>query len=282
MGSLPPLGYLLPRLIRHFLHAGMVRLLLDRNLIIHPGVETSAPLQAVDSYLGAMQSKNISWQGERVMLFGYGGSYAVGCHLLRCGVGHVVLCEKMGFPDNRRNRTLLPEFGDYLELKRDRVVIRPEFFTIFHGDIRTLTTSNTIPPVDIMLSISVFEHLDDVPGITQALSKLTAQNGINLHYIDLRDHYFKYPFEMLRFSETTWQRWLNPTSNHNRYRMKDYEHVFCQNFGAVEVEVVNREEHAFKKVIPKIRPEFLTGDPVIDSVSIIRVWTEKTGHRELP
>ena len=80
--------------------------------------------------------------------------------------------------------------------------------------------------MDLVLSTSVYEHLDDVDGITQALAKLTAPDGAQLHFVDLRDHYFKYPFEMLKFSEAVWRNFLNPTSNLNRFRLPDYRRIF--------------------------------------------------------
>jgi hypothetical protein len=93
--------------------------------------------------------------------------------------------------------------------------------------------------------------------------------------VDLRDHFFKYPFEMLRFSENTWRRWLNPSSNHNRYRLWDYRRVFESCFGQVEIEVLDREEEAFRKLKPHIRPEFVSGKPEEDAVTLIRVIASK-------
>jgi len=65
-----------------------------------------------------------------------------------------------------------------------------------------------------------------VEGITRALARLTRPGGMHLHYVDMRDHFFKYPFEMLTYSKQTWQSWLNPTSNLNRYRIPDYRRAF--------------------------------------------------------
>jgi len=115
------------------------------------------------------------------------------------------------------------------------------------------------------------EHLEDVEEITQALAGLTKPDGIQIHYVDLRDHFFKYPFEMLRFSEKTWRRWLNPSSHHNRYRLWDYRRAFQACFGQVDIEIVSREEEAFRKVMPQLRPEFVSGDIEEDAVGVIQV-----------
>jgi hypothetical protein len=110
-----------------------------------------------------------------------------------------------------------------------------------------------------------------VEGITRALAGLTKPEGIHIHYVDLRDHFFKYPFEMLRFSEGTWRRWLNPSSNHNRYRLWDYRRAFQACFGQVEIQILTREEEAFRKLLPRIRPEFLSGNLEEDAVGLIQV-----------
>jgi hypothetical protein len=117
----------------------------------------------------------------------------------------------------------------------------------------------------------VYEHLEDVEGITRALTGLTSADGTHIHFIDLRDHFFKYPFEMLRFSESAWRRWLNPSSNHNRYRFWDYRRVFQDCFASVGIEVLGREVEAFRKLKPHVRPEFVSGNLDEDAVTLIRV-----------
>jgi hypothetical protein len=114
-----------------------------------------------------------------------------------------------------------------------------------------------------------------VEGITRALARLTRPDGLHIHFIDLRDHFFKYPFEMLRFSERTWRNWLNPSSNHNRYRLWDYRRAFEDCFEQVEIEVLAREEEAFRRVRSHIRPEFLSGDADQDPVTLIRLIASK-------
>ena len=106
--------------------------------------------------------------------------------------------------------SLLPEYSQYLESKANLVVPKPELITVFHGDIRTVPDSIRLGPFDLIISSSVYEHLDDVDGITAALSRLLKPSGHFVAYIDLRDHFFKYPFEMLCYSTTIWKKWLNP------------------------------------------------------------------------
>jgi len=134
---------------------------------------------------------------------------------------------------------------------------------LVQGDIRQVSLS----PVDIILSTSVYEHLDDIWGITRALARLTSPDGIHVHFIDLRDHFFKYPFEMLCYSERTWRSWLNPTSNLNRCRLPDYQRVFGENFADVDAEILESDAAALRAAHPRIRPQYLTGDEQFDAVT---------------
>jgi hypothetical protein len=265
--------YIIPRTIRHFLPSGVTRFLLQHGWLIRPGQETFSPQAALDRYQKVSRAHDISWKGKSVMVFGYGGSFAFGCSLLESGARHVILCDKYAPPNDARNRPLLPRYGQYLTLRGNHVLPRPEAITLLEADIREIAAQRQIVPVDLIFSSDVFEHLDDVNGITRALAELTQDQGSQVHFIDLRDHYFKYPFEMLCYPESIWRGWLNPGSNHNRYRLTDYRRVFDLYFEKVSVEVVARDEAAFQATYARIRPEFLTGDREIDSVTLIQVIT---------
>jgi hypothetical protein len=205
------------------------------------------------------------------MVFGYGGSFAVGCAFLEAGASHAVLVDRFTPPDDARNRALLSEYGMYLTPEGDAVRPRTAYLTMIDGDIRQIAAEGRLAPVDLVVSSSVYEHLDDVEGITRALAALTAPDGVQLHFVDLRDHFFKYPFEMLTFSDAVWRRYLNPTSNLNRCRLPEYRRVFEAHFQDVEIAVLAHDLENFQAAQHRIRPEFLTGDPKVDAATQIRV-----------
>ena len=269
------LPYLIPRLIRHFLPEKLVRALLLRNIIIQSGMETNSPFAAIERYADTLSKRGRSFQGKRVLVFGYGGRFDIGFGILRAGADHVILCDKYAPPDETHNRRMYAAEEKYFVMGNNGLRPRSGWMTLLEADIREVPTSGEIRPVDIVISSSVYEHLDDVDGITRALARLTKPDGIQIHYVDLRDHYFKYPFEMLRFSESTWRRWLNPSSHHNRYRLWDYRRVFESCFGEVDIEIISREEEAFRKVMPHLRPEFVSGNISEDAVSGIQVVAAK-------
>lgn len=270
--------YLLLRLIRHFMPEGLARLLLRRRWILRPGLESSDPQAAAEQYVSSLAEKGYPISGRRMLVFGYGGRFAIGIELLKQGAAHVVLCDHFMSLDQERNLDLLPENANYLVKENSSVKPRPEIMTLVHGDIREGSVQNQIAAVDCVLSNSVFEHLQDVAGISRALAGLTKPDGIQLHFVDLRDHYFKYPFEMLSYSERVWRNLLNPTSHLNRFRVMDYRKVFEDEFQNVEIHVLERLEKEFDAVRSRIRPEFIHGDPSIDSAALIRIIAQKPRH----
>ncbi len=230
--------YLLLRFLRRNLPEKAVKALLRKRLIIKPGLETREPRKAVERYQALLNEHSMSFTGKNVLIFGYGGSLAVAVELLRSGCAHVTVCDLFPPVDNHIDDSLLPEYSQYLESKANLVVPKPEFITVFHGDIRTVPDSIRLGPFDLIISSSVYEHLDDVDGITAALSRLLKPSGHFVAYIDLRDHFFKYPFEMLCYSTTIWKKWLNPTSNLNRYRIWDYRNIFNRYFKDTQINIL--------------------------------------------
>jgi len=268
------LPYLVPRLVRHFLPEKIIRAFLLRGFIIHPGLETRSPEEAALRYQCDLQAVGVSMTGKHVLVFGYGGRFNLGCQLLELGAAHITLCEYAVKPDDAANAGLMLEFEKYLFQGEGKTYPRPEWVTLLEGDIRELAKKQEIRKADIVLSTSVFEHLTDPGGILESLVFVTQPNGIHLHYVDLRDHFFKYPFEMLTYSLRTWKNWLNPTSNLNRWRRPAYEEIFHNLFNDVAIYVSEWDATAWKKTYARILPEFITGDMQIDSVAQIRVTAQ--------
>lgn len=268
------LPYLFPRFFRRLVPHAVMRFLLLRG-IMRPGFETRNPQGAVQRYLDSLNERGFSLKGKRVLLFGYGGRFDIAFGLLKEGAGHVVLSDKYASPDNLHNQQLFSTEEKYFVATTEGLRPRPEWMTIMDDDIRDLQANGHMKPVDLVLSNSVYEHLDDVEGITRALASLTKPDGLNMHFIDLRDHYFKYPFEMLRFTENTWRRWLNPPSNHNRYRLWNYRAAFSESYAEVEVSILFRDDEAFNKLRPHIQPQFISGNQTEDAATKLRVIAAK-------
>jgi len=269
-------SYIVLRFIRHFMPEQAADWMKKRHFIIKAGVETMDPQIAVDRYVEYFKQAGISFKDKTVMIFGYGGNISTGCEFLKRGAKQMILCERAGLPFTKITMDIVNRYPDFFTITgENEAVPKPEYIYIVHDDIRVIADQKKIDPVDLVLSTSVFEHLDDVEGITRALSLLTANRGKQVHFVDLRDHYFKYPFEMLTFSKRTWESFLNPTSNLNRFRVLQYEEVFKKYFSKVKVMITESNIEAFTKAKPRIRKEFLSGDDQRDSTTRIIIEAEK-------
>jgi hypothetical protein len=264
--------YITARLIRKYIPNQLFNFLLQKGIGVKPGMETSNPKAAVSQYMQVLKDKNFSIDKKRVLLFGYGGNFGVACLLLEAGASHVTLVDKYAQPNYAQNKALLPQYEKFITDNGKEVIPNPKFITLHHDDIEKLSSDL---PIDLVLSNSVLEHVQDVDKTIKALTTLTNPNGIQIHFIDLRDHYFKYPFEMLCYTEKTWQRWLNPSSYLNRYRLGDYQAIFEKYSQPVEMVILERDIEAFKKTQSRIRAEFLTGKLEIDSVTGVLVISWK-------
>jgi SAM-dependent methyltransferase len=271
--------YISLRMIRHFLPERLVRFMLLRSMIIKPGLETLDPDGAVLRYLDVLLSHQMSLKGRRVLVFGYGGRFDIGVGLLEAGASHVALCERYSRPDDRHNAALQLKHGEYIRPGQRGPLPNDHFMQLIEADLRKLPVPKPSLRYDLVISNSVFEHVDDASGITKALADWTKPDGLQVHFVDLRDHYFRYPFEMLKFSERTWRRYLNPSSNHNRLRLWDYRSIFQAHFSQVVIEALARDEQAFARAQRYLRPEFVSGNVVDDAVTLIRITARRPIQR---
>ena len=264
-----PLDYLVLRLARRHLPDRIVREMLARRVVIKPGLETTDPAAAIQRFLDAIAAAGATVAGRRVLIFGYGGNYGVGLGLLRAGAKHVVLVDPYAVAVPAVNRALA-QGSPYLALVDGEARPVPEYLTVVNATLASYLDGSGAP-ADIVLSNSVLEHVGDVAGTVPVLARATAPGGEQLHFVDMRDHFFKHPFEMLCHSEWVWRRFLNPGSNLNRLRARDYERIFRASFPRVTVEPLAADPAAFRAARSRIRPEFLTGDDERDAVTRIFV-----------
>jgi len=264
------LPYLSLRVFRRLTPAWLTRRMLDVGFILKPGLETRQPGLAVERYRTALHAHGGSAEGRDVLVFGYGGGFGVGVQLLQSGAASVTLCDRFARPSRRRNAPWVRAAPEFFRPVAGRMEPDGQRLRLLHEDIRR-SARTAAPAYDIVLSSSVFEHLEDVEGVTAALARLTRPLGVHLHYVDVRDHFFRLPFEMLAYPEATWRRWLNPGSNLNRLRPWAYDAVFRRWFSQVTLQVIQSEGEAFQRARRRIRPEFLSGDQTQDSAGVVLI-----------
>lgn len=269
---IPP-DYLMLRLARRFLPNGFTQAALRAQILIRPGLETRDPEAAASLYMDALKTRGRELSGATVFVLGYGGYFGMAVQLLKMGARHVTLCDPYAQLSDQANVRLAIQAPEYLTRSGGQVRLDPLRITVLPVDVRQIAAQRLCQDLDLVLSWSVYEHLVHPGEVTAALGQITSPNGCNLHFIDLRDHFFRHPFEMLCYRDQVWGTWLNPSSNLNRWRTWQYQEIFQQCFDQVQVEVPERDLSGFLRVRERIRPQFLTGDDQIDSATRLMVYS---------
>ena len=109
-------------------------------------------------------------------------------------------------------------------------------------------------------------------GTVPELARATAPGGEQLHFVDMRDHFFKHPFEMLCHSEWVWR--AVPQSRQQPQpapRLGLRAHLPGELSAGHGRAARRLTPPAFRAARPRIRPEFLTGNDERDAVTRIFV-----------
>ncbi len=267
---MPSLEYLALRLARRFTPAPIVHWMMGHNIGVQSGLETRDAQAAVNRYLDALALWGLGVRGARVLILGYGGYFGSAVELLKRGAQHVVLLDPYALKKRHANLVLAKEAEPYIFIKNGEVSPNPASITLVH-DTAEAYQNKCAEALDLVLSSSVYEHLENPRQVTKSLAALAKFSGAHVHFIDLRDHLFRYPFEMLCCSEKTWRRFLNPPSNLNRLRIWDYEAIFRDIFERCELEIIELALDAFRKTRSRISPTFLSGEENRDAAAKILV-----------
>lgn len=266
-----PLEYWLMRSIRRALPQGLIDFIHDRGIFRKPGIETSRPETTAQWYEERARAHKRSLEGKTVCVVGFGGSFGIGVYLLELGAKRVILQDPFAPVRRSRNSAIPEKLRDkYFKVHGDSWTPDPDRLVVLKDYLEPYAMHHPAS-ADFVVSRAVYEHVENVSSLVQACFRLTKPGCFNFHLIDLRDHYFKYPFEMLCYSETTWRHFLNASNHLNRFRLPDFEREFSGVFDVVEIEIIERLREAFRSARPRIRSEFLTGNEDIDAASRILV-----------
>lgn len=132
------------------------------------------------------------------------------------------------------------------------------------GRVDRVTSLHGVPDssVALVLSTSVLEHVRQPDILLGELRRVLAPDGVMLHVVDYRDHFFKYPYHFLLFRNKTWNRWLDP-GDLPRWRLGDHVRQFEANAFTVEILESESLTDAFDRVAPRISADFDSGHPHI-------------------
>lgn len=241
-------------MIRRFMPNGLFKFFLKKQIIVKPGAETSDSNSATEQYKKHLNLYNKDIENKTIFVYGYGGFGDIAVNLINEGAKKVYLYDKFENWENSHNQKLQKNYEN--------------LFTNVNDEKGPITVINNLENflekkdhfADIIISTSVLEHVSNIQESFSLLKKVLAPNGCQLHIVDLRDHFFKYPFEMLRFNKITWNLFLNPSSNLNRFRIKDYLKIAAEYYSNVQYKILDSNKNEFMNIENQIRSEFKSND----------------------
>ena len=240
-------------------------------------------------YLETLKAKNVTINNAIAIEVGPGSLSPAALSLLYAGAEKVLLQEPNLRPDKiEQMKPLIHEYWDFLKKNMPSMFHNNTLFNI-NTNLTDKISIQRVPAdstdcfsssIDIILSNSVLEHIKNIPDVFQEEYRILKDNGAMLHFVDLRDHYFKYPFEMLTFSRFIWENILTSLKRgggyQNRLRIDDYTRMAMEaGFRKVEISVLGRDNENFIKVRNKLHPDFKAHDDQNLNATLICLFAVK-------
>jgi len=113
--------------------------------------------------------------------------------------------------------------------------------------------------LDGIFSSSVLEHLRQPESVLRECGRIVRPGGFMINTIDMRDHFFRYPLEMLKYSEAGWERLTTAKGGsgyQNRWRVSRWlEALSMHGFDTTIIPLTVNEELAAREK-PYLHEEF--------------------------
>ncbi|MFC1798237.1 class I SAM-dependent methyltransferase [Thermodesulfobacteriota bacterium] len=204
-----------------------------------------SPVPIVEMYAKYCQLKNIDPTGNTFLEIGSGATNCTGYEIIgRWGGSYIGYDPYAPFnhkADERIYNTQILNRFQHIDKKQ---VLR----------ITNLNNLDKIE-VDIIFSHSVLEHVFDLDKLLVQLKKVMKDNTCMFHLVDYRDHFFKYPFHFLKYSENVWNRLLNP-GDLTRTRISGHINSFINAGFSPEIVYKKLDKSSFEKIKNYIHPVF--------------------------
>ncbi len=218
-------------------------------------------------YSDLLSQLQISPLGTTVLEIGPGTWNPLSLLLLKKGAQKVVLCEPFPrdfSPSKLRERlaplweSMEPMNGPSLDHAFCGEDLNPDTVSWIPSFAESLPVEND--SVDLIVSNCVLQFIPNMQRAFEEMHRVLRPGGSIMHIVDLRDHFFRYPFEMLTFSESFWN-WLCPLRQgrgwHNRLRVSEYlQELKATQFANFAYIALQRDPMGYKKVEPYLNQRF--------------------------
>jgi SAM-dependent methyltransferase len=224
-------------------------------------VAESAPDSYFATWCEQLASHGLRLAGKHVLELGSGRYARLALRMLAAGASRVTLVDFYAVSlDEPNHRAMLAMDCATLGLDCDDALARID---VFRDDFRALPIPVRERKVDLITSSAVLEHVQDPDAILACCYQWLKTGGLAYHVIDLRDHNlgFKYPFEMLTFSDAVWHRWIDLCGGFhlNRWRASDYVQAMSDaGFVNVRYEALQQDLEGLRAILPRLHGRFRT------------------------
>ncbi len=184
-----------------------------------------------------VHSSNYTFEKKICLELGPGNSYISAFNFLQNGAKKVILVDKYPrfFNTQEQADRMQKELSFIKNKYNDKqlnfmkgAAVDSEYIEFISKDVTDLSM---VEYIDFVYSISVLEHIKNVEGIINKFSDIVKKGGLMYHSIDMRDHYnFSNPFLFLKYSNSTWGKYLTKegVSYTNRMRYSEYRRLLIK------------------------------------------------------
>lgn len=236
----------------------------------------SSPDEAFADWQAYAERQGLSFEGKHVYEIGSGRYAKLALRMLAAGARRVSMVDPFAVGlDDPTHQAILQADCAKLGLNFPDAIDRLQ---VINTDVLALPPSELDDCPDFIISKSVLEHLHDPARVLQRCYEWLRPGGVTFHIVDLRDHYFSYPYEMLTFSQNAWDRWLNPKGGFhlNRWRLPSYLDAMKQaGFAHVHYEPIVQDPDGLTAVLPRLDRSFRSVSPEVLSILMIHLYGEK-------
>lgn len=249
------LEYVPLRLLRKFIFTEQLLKKVDQILPYFVTNQNQVdPIPIVDQYEKYLSIEDNIIKEKTILEIGAGTTNSTGYEMAAREWGFIHLIEPYAELDKALDDLLLCRLSDPRDY--DKQILKSKV-----QRVRGLEAIES-QSVDIVLSNSVLEHVLDPQKLFSELKRVLRDDGVMLHIVDYRDHFFKYPYHFLQFSKKNWDRFLNP-GDLPVWRLDDSLLIIKELSLSVQIIEQKVDSEIFDRIKPNISNHYDLNNPFI-------------------